>query len=378
MRRLKSKHLVKAMALLSALLLLTSCRGDGGMDGSSAHTSSDSSMTDRSETMPTESGNTTQPLSSDSQQSGGTSPANTQKNPSSTTKVKNPSSAASTNKPAPGNQSVTVNISDYAGAGDDGDVLNYAIDSVVMMANAAQMQGENTRYVLKLEKKTYRLDSTLLVNAGKNVTIDGNGASLVWTELIPALKVQDCTNVTFQNFNMDYDPLPFTQGVVTSVNGNTVQVAIDEGYRTDITNVLPKGNGYMTIHDRSSGAPLQGTANFYYPENAKHIGGRNISFTMSWQDPVSKKVAKGDVVCLFDRGEQTITLNNCAGTQFIGVNMYSSPGFLFNENPRRGRHAPEKLPDRPGAKAVGRFPKPAAILQRGRLAFRQRKKRPYF
>lgn len=112
--------------------------------------------------------------------------------------------------------------------------------------------------------------------------------------------------------------LPFTQGVVTSVNGNTVQVAIDEGYRTDITNVLPKGNGYMTIHDRSSGAPLQGTANFYYPENAKHIGGRNISFTMSWQDPVSKKVAKATwSACLTGRTDDN-RLNNCAGTQFTG------------------------------------------------------------
>ena len=338
---MKSNRFIKIIALLSALLLLTSCRRGGSTDNSSAHTSTDSMITDRSDIMSTDPENVAQPSSSGTGQSG--------KNPSSTTSPAS-SNNSSTNS---GSQNVTVSIKDYAGAGDDGDVLNYAIDNVVMMANAAQMEGKNTRYTLKLEKKTYKLDSTLLVNAGKNVTIDGNGATLIWTELIPALKVQDSTNVIFQNFNMDYNPLPFTQGVVTSVSGNTVQVTIDEGYRTDITNVLPKGAGYMKLCDRSSGAPLPGSANVYYPENAKNIGGRNISFTMSWQDETSKKVAKGDVVCLFDRGEQTITLSNCAGTQFVGVNMYSSPGFLFNEGHGEGGTILKNCQIVPGAKPSG-------------------------
>ena len=250
-------------------------------------------------------------------------------------------------------QTVTVSVSDYAWAGDDNNVLQYAINDVVWKANAAQSRGENTRYILKLEKKTYRLESTLVVYAGKNVTFDGNGATLVWTELISALQVQDCTNVTFRDFSMDYDPLPFTQGVVTSVSGNTVQVTVDEGYRTDITNILPDGNGYMTIHDRYDGAPLPGTANFYYPENARYIGGRDISFTMDWQDPYSKPVAAGDVVCLFNRSGETVTLNNCAGTQFIRMNMYSSPGFLFNEGHGAGGTVLKNCQIVPGSKPAG-------------------------
>lgn len=319
---LKSKCLVKAIAILSALLLLASCRRGGGKDSSSVNTPSSSTIKNGSDIM---SNNSTDEILS--------SPDAEIDNPFLDPDL--PSDGDIPDAPAD-KQSVTVNISEFDGVGDDDDVLNYAIDNIIMMANSAQMQGENNRYVLKLEKKIYLLDNTLLVNSGNNITINGNGATLVWTELITAVKLQDCTNVVFQNLNMDYNPLPFTQGVVTEVSGKTVKVALDVGYRTDIAKILSNGEGIMTIHDRSDGAPLPGAANYYYPKGVKNIGGRNITFNLDWQDPNSKKVAKGDAVCIFNRNEETVALTNCANTQFIRVNMFSSPGFLFSEGRGEG------------------------------------------
>ena len=223
---------------------------------------------------------------------------------------------------------VTVDISDYNYAGNDADILNAAFADVAGMSRG----NSDRQYVLKLENRTYNLGKTLMIYGGNNITVEGNGASLIWGDLILALQIHNCTNVTLQNLSLDYDPLPFTQGVITEVNGTSVKLRIDEGYRTDIRNVLPQGNGYMTLHDRSDGAPLEGAANFYYPKNAEYLGGRDISFTIDWQDENAKKVAVGDVAALFNRGEKTVEIVNCSGTKFTSVNMYSSPGFLFNEN----------------------------------------------
>lgn len=335
------RFLTKCAALLTAALLtatlLASC---GKHNPLNSNVSYDESSIDRSDNMTSNISTPADPTESTS--------ANGSKVNTPTTTTRKPNTPATPSISNDG-KTVTVNVADYAGNGDDDDVLNYAIDSVVMMANA----DSSKKYVLKLEKKTYKLDGTLLINGGNNITIEGNGASLVWTELIRALLLRDCTNVTLQNFSMDYDPLPFTQGVVTSVRGTSVTVAIDKGYRTDITNVLPKGNGYMTIHDRSTGAPVEGAANFYYPKNARHTGGQNITFTLDWQDENAKKLAQGDVVCLFNRGEMTLEMSNCSQTTFNSVNMYSSPGFLFNEGYGEGGTVLKNCQIVPGAKPAG-------------------------
>ena len=64
------------------------------------------------------------------------------------------------------------------------------------------------------------------------MTIDGNGARLVMTDLKHAVRLSDCRNVTVKNLTVDYDPLPFTQGVITSVSPDSrvVEFTIDKGY----------------------------------------------------------------------------------------------------------------------------------------------------
>lgn len=338
---MSKRTMAKTLALLAALALMVAALAScGKRNDQNSSTPDDSWISEGSNGMESnipESIDSSQEESSNGSQSGTSTP------------TKKPNGTTRPNQTTQGGSTVTVNVTDYAGNGDDGDMLNYAIDSVVMMANA----DPGKKYVLKLEKKTYKLDSTLLINGGNNFTIEGNGASLVWTELIQALILRDCTNVTLQNFSMDYDPLPFTQGVVTAVQGTQVTVAIDQGYRTDITNILPQGNGYMTVHDRSTGAPTAGAATFYYPKNARHTGGQNVIFTLDWQDENAKKIAQGDVVCLFDRGDMTLEMSNCSKTTFNSVNMYSSPGFLFNEGYGEGGTVLKNCNIVPGAKPAG-------------------------
>ena len=66
----------------------------------------------------------------------------------------------------------------------------------------------------------------------KDVEIVATGVSLVATRLTRALALGGCSDVTIRGLTIDYDPLPFTQGVVTAVaeDKSWIEVKIHAGY----------------------------------------------------------------------------------------------------------------------------------------------------
>ena len=68
-----------------------------------------------------------------------------------------------------------------------------------------------------LTQPEYRSGRTVELKKLDGVTIDGNGARLVMTDLKHAVRLSNCRNVTVKNLTVDYDPLPFTQGVILSL-----------------------------------------------------------------------------------------------------------------------------------------------------------------
>ena len=84
-----------------------------------------------------------------------------------------------------------------------------------------------------LDKKTYMLDSTVKIEGHADIGIDGNGSTFMVTtgyDGAPAISMSNCTNVSFENMSIDYDPLPYTQARVINVSGNTLKIKIDAGY----------------------------------------------------------------------------------------------------------------------------------------------------
>ena len=59
-------------------------------------------------------------------------------------------------------------------------------------------------------------DIPLSLSYATNVVVNGNGCKILITNpRIGFLNVNSCSNVIVQGFLVDYNPLPFTQGVVT-------------------------------------------------------------------------------------------------------------------------------------------------------------------
>ena len=83
-----------------------------------------------------------------------------------------------------------------------------------------------------LTRPEYRLTEKVMLRNLDNVIIDGRGTRITMTKLNEAIRLIDCRKVTLKNFSIDYDPLPFTQGVVTELSPDLrkIHFQIDAGY----------------------------------------------------------------------------------------------------------------------------------------------------
>ena len=70
-----------------------------------------------------------------------------------------------------------------------------------------------------------------LVNL-KDVTIDATGVEMICTETTRALTIYKSENLKLIGLTIDYDPLPFSQGVITAISADekTIEVELFDGY----------------------------------------------------------------------------------------------------------------------------------------------------
>jgi hypothetical protein len=79
---------------------------------------------------------------------------------------------------------------------------------------------------LSVPKGVYRFNKTtqpgqpvhIVLRAVKDLSIDGNGSWFYFENQASAFRLINCNNIVIRNINIDYDPLPYVQGTVISVN----------------------------------------------------------------------------------------------------------------------------------------------------------------
>ncbi|MBE6904439.1 MAG: right-handed parallel beta-helix repeat-containing protein [Ruminococcaceae bacterium] len=328
--------------LMASVLVLSACNKKSATDSSSSILNNSEAVSSGSESSSMENSSSSNQPSTDS--SGTSTPTGNA-----------PSGNTSPNTPAA--ETVVVNISEFEEYGDDTTVLSEALSTVSMKSSAAIMKGENKKFILKLKNKTYKLSSTLKFT-GNNIEIDGNGASLVFTKTTVAMSIRDGVNLTVRNLTIDYDPLVFTQGVVTGISGDRVTVKIDAGYRSDASFLNNKsgndGNIWSNIHNAQTGAVLENTPHSYAFNNAVEKGNGVIEIRRIFgEENGGRALSVGDHISLFHRGPGTITVSNCNSTSFIDVSLYASPGFALNESSGEGNMYLKNFKVVPGPKPKG-------------------------
>lgn len=187
---------------------------------------------------------------------------------------------------------------------------------------AQKTPGPRPTYILLKEFKDITLDFS-----GSDFFFDGNASGIVMT---------GCRNVTIKNVKLDWDPLPFTQGVVESLNDddNSINVKIESGY--EVTN-----EGLANLP--ATGDP--GLRGIVFDKSTRMLkpGQQGFALRQFWQNKIADHTYRipvsgfygvplkqlgidvGDPFVILRRTSRAIRIEASGGITLEDVDLYSSP-----------------------------------------------------
>ena len=177
-------------------------------------------------------------------------------------------------------------------------------------------------------------------NQLNNLTIDLQGSDLYFSfPLKNGILITNSANLVLENFTADYDPLPFTQVRVVSVDAahRQIQFAVDGVWQNPsvlnaVFGLVPNDFQGVEVHMFRNGRPIVGVARMYA---ASPVG--SIQFTIA-PDPtgfatsaVIAQIRPGDIAFLGMRyGSGPVTVLYCTGCAFRNIALYSGTHWGFN------------------------------------------------
>ena len=118
--------------------------------------------------------------------------------------------------------------------------------------------------------RTYRMGKesqahcSIVFQSAKNLTIEGNGSTIVNHPDNRTLVLYRCEDVALRNITLDMDPPPFTQGRIQSIDvgGSRAEVLIDPGYPLPATGTTFADNtsNDVMLYRRATREPVGGVS----------------------------------------------------------------------------------------------------------------------
>jgi uncharacterized protein (TIGR03437 family) len=159
-----------------------------------------------------------------------------------------------------------------------------------------------------------------------NMTIDLQGSDLIFLHAAQALYLGYNSNVVFQNFTVDYQPLPFTQVRVESVDAGAgqIQYTVPPGWDDPIRfNGAPEGT-IIEVHIFRNGQPAAGT---HRMATQVPIAGNRFTITPYDINPTPQNmsmVRPGDIAVVAMRNNYaTIVADRCNSCTLRNITIYS-------------------------------------------------------
>ncbi|MBU0611600.1 MAG: right-handed parallel beta-helix repeat-containing protein, partial [Armatimonadetes bacterium] len=176
-----------------------------------------------------------------------------------------------------------------------------------------------------LPRGTVRLARGLVLDRAEGLTVEGAGAALVIGDIhSPAVRLSRCKGVTLRGFTVDYDPLPFTQGTVTSRSddGTQVEFAVHEGYPDLTEDLLQKHAHIFDNHEQR----WKRLAPDIYPRAVEALSPRRGRLTLPTGRPYYDQVQPGDRLVLNTRGTSGLMVWQSEDVRVEGVTLLTAPG----------------------------------------------------
>ena len=130
---------------------------------------------------------------------------------------------------------LVLHVQDFGAVGDgktdDGPALQKLFEKASAINRPAKIEFEKNRtyYLGKVDNQPI---GSLFLDRASDLIVDGNNSLLLVDPNRRPIELYRCKNVTIENFQIDYSPLPYTQGriiKIDNVNGY-LEFKADEGY----------------------------------------------------------------------------------------------------------------------------------------------------
>ncbi len=167
-----------------------------------------------------------------------------------------------------------------------------------------------------------------LVNVA-GVELIAEGAELVCTETTRALTFERCRDVTLRGLVIDYDPLPYTQGSITTLSADRriVDITLFDGYP-------PAATSQFFKYEIFDAATRELKTPDYYGLALEVTGERTLRLTKP-PDGTDNGEAPGDLIVIASThapgGDHphAVMLDHCSGVTLEDVTLWSSNCFGF-------------------------------------------------
>lgn len=135
--------------------------------------------------------------------------------------------------------------------------------------------------VVTFSEGTYYIDSTgdfhIDVFNARKLTIEGNSAELILRNpTAGGIRFVDSHDCVVRNLSLDYDPVPFTQGIITSVDSKrgTFELKLDSEYPSlDEKWFMPNTHsGFAMQRDRTTGRLKENAVSAFFPDSWESLG----------------------------------------------------------------------------------------------------------
>lgn len=165
----------------------------------------------------------------------------------------------------------------------------------------------------------------------KDITVNANGSQFWFDDYQTALYFENCQGVTFRNLNIDYDPLPFTQGVITEIGDDYIDFVIEKGFLSpvEIRKKITSAESKSFIYNKNTRL-VKAHVPHMTSDSFEEIGENRIRMKVSVYGgfkPNTLPIEPGDYVDAVFRHRTAIIMHNSVNLSLKNVNLYAGPHF---------------------------------------------------
>jgi parallel beta-helix repeat protein len=189
---------------------------------------------------------------------------------------------------------------------------------------------ESGRYDIFGSKKDKQGDwyPAIVISDIGNLTIEGNGSEFIGHDYSSMFHFSNCSDLSISNLTIDWDPLPYTQGKVTGVDTNYIDIEVvapfiaKEGLHTQaILGYDPENHRMARRFTDHYQLGFEKTTEVIRPGVMRMFIGRKDRFAGIMPSVGMYVIARHQVY-----GYQSFEFEKCTNVQIENVTIYSNPG----------------------------------------------------